>query len=1033
MSMQATPFDASTGVEDRVRNTPRRGVTLAILGALVVGAMILTACQPTGAVLQGRLTDTVAGPIAGIQVRVYSSNLETVVATTTTDFQGDYSFLPDALADGTYRVRFSDAAWWQNATDWASATDVSVTDGSTTTIDATISAARGAVSGTVSNGSAPLPGVTVTAHNTTASNASATTTTQSDGTYTFGALPAATYRFKFSLAGYTTRYSASATTPATAPVVDVTDDAAITGIDTTLEPESPITGSVSDGTSPIAHTLVLLYDQTAGQWVTFALTGDDGRFTLNGLNQGTYTVGFIDGSDEQLSIYGSAGSDPAGGAPITMPPATHVDLGALTWGTSTSVPTAPPSVTATAGNAQATVSWAAPATDGGAAISAYTVTAAPGGQSCATTGSLSCVVTGLINGTAATFTVTATNVVGEGPASAASASVTPIAPATPSHWDMQSQAPYLAPSGRGAAAMTALSDGTALLFGGAKFDASAVYNDTWVWNGTTWTEQHPATAPTARVGAAIASLADGHAILFGGTDPSTGTTFDDTWIWNGTTWTEQHPATAPSARFYASATTLSNGDVLLFGGSDGVGTDDDTWIWNGTTWTEQHPTVTPPARALGALSALPEGKAILFGGADLSDFMSKGDTWIWTGTDWAEQHPETSPSARAGASTSTLSNGTVLLFGGTDLTSATYFDDTWIWDGTNWVTQNATHVPPARYAASMTTLSDGSTVLIDGLNDDSELPNTTWTWDGTDWSTHQLKTWPQGTTTAATATLSFGDVLLFGGTNSGSYDTVYNKTWMWNGDAWTDLQPADAPPARAGAAMAALPNNHAVLFGGFSPGAGTFDDTWVWDGDTWTHLDLAVHPYARQYASMATLANGDVVLFGGSDTDSYSVFGDTWIFDGATWTQVTTANAPSPRFSASMEATADGGLLLFGGTAKPSINEPYDDTWHFDGTTWTELAPVTSPSARWGSSAATLPDGRVILVGGLDADGAPSPDAMWIWNGTTWSQESTSGAPPGRGLAAMAVDADGRIVFLGGSNISTETILNDFWIWTPEG
>lgn len=88
-------------------------------------------------------------------------------------------------------------------------------------------------------------------------------------------------------------------------------------------------------------------------------------------------------------------------------------------------PAKPAAPQATAGNKEATITWAADTT-GGSPITTYTVRSSPGTKSCTwTTGPLSCTVKGLTNGTSYTFTLVAKNAKGTSPRSTASSPVTP--------------------------------------------------------------------------------------------------------------------------------------------------------------------------------------------------------------------------------------------------------------------------------------------------------------------------------------------------------------------------------------------------------------------------------------------------------------------------------------------------------------------------------------------------------------------------------------------------------------------------------
>jgi hypothetical protein len=184
------------------------------------------------------------------------------------------------------------------------------------------------------------------------------------------------------------------------------------------------------------HALALRSDGTVAAWGG----NDHGQLNVPFGLAGVKVVAAGDAHSLALKSGGTIvawGRDDFGQAAVpALPPDSHysfVSAGALhslaivapnAPGAPT-VPDAPPYVVGWPGDGKATVWWTAPASDGGSPITEYNVTSAPDGKTCRAFGMTHCTVAGLTNGTAYTFTVTATNDAGSGPPSGASLPVTP--------------------------------------------------------------------------------------------------------------------------------------------------------------------------------------------------------------------------------------------------------------------------------------------------------------------------------------------------------------------------------------------------------------------------------------------------------------------------------------------------------------------------------------------------------------------------------------------------------------------------------
>lgn len=669
-------------------------------------------------------------------------------------------------------------------------------------------------------------------------------------------------------------------------------------------------------------------------------------------------------------------------------------------------------------------------------------------------------------------------------------------------WDgasWQAIAPATRPLGRSQHAMAY--DGKRdriVLFGGNA--GASTMSDTWTFDGDTWTLQSITSTPGERAAHAMAfDAATGTVVMFGGAAPSVFDLVNDTWEWNGSTWTQRPSGPAPSPReATAMIYDIARDRLVLFSGKQLVdevflNLPTDTWEWSGA-WLKHAVGSIPPAPRQGHGMAYDgtRKKVVLFGGATdpISD-EPLGDTWDWDGMNWEpEAHVETpmAPSPRSNFAMTSLGNG-VVLFGGSTMDgggmsdtwaldnqwrgqpaigtiparrlTAMAFDashnqvvlfggqdvnlnplaDTWVWNG-GWTPVTPAHAPPARFGHSMAYDSKRGRVLLFGgagpLGPQFTLRNDTWQWDGTDWTPVTLASAPPARWQhAMTYDTARDRIVLFGG-EAGL--TVFADTWEWDGAGWQARSPATVPPARRALAMAYDPaRGRTVMFGG---DAGTdifttnvLNDAWEWDGIDWRRAMFSQTPSVRTGHAMAyDDRHGTTILFGGQDVDLDQSFtghvrDDTWVWNNGSWQQQQPAASPPPRLQHAMVFdSARGRAVLFGGSVLSGFfQEIANDTWEWDGLTWLLRTPASKPPATAGHAMVYDAARQKTLM--LIGDNRPGVADQWEWDGTSWTPVVPPSLPPSRINSAMAYDAGRQKVVLFGGMGGPGGVLGDVWEW----
>jgi PKD repeat protein len=276
-----------------------------------------------------------------------------------------------------------------------------------------------------------------------------------------------------------------------------------------------------------------------------------------------------------------------------------------------------------------------------------------------------------------------------------------------------------------------------------------------------------------------------------------------------------------------------------------------------------------------------------------------------------------------------------VLFGGY---SPPYVNTTWIYTNGSWtnITSSAGDAPPSGDNGVLMTYDwhDGyvfawvAPQCADICSNASSFVNQTWAFSHGKWS-RILATvdapavgWQGWIPKVEASSMAYdpgtSSIVLLGG----SPIDLESGTWEYSSGVWHPICVSSTncdssiPGPESGAPIAD-DADHGLLVA--VSGANRSASTWEFSGGVWSNVTSstgAPFPPRSSFSIVYDNLTGSVLLFGGQNADQTSVWlNDTWSFNGVTWTNVTTGLAP-PRASYSYWAMAydstDSGVVVFG-------------------------------------------------------------------------------------------------------------------------
>jgi hypothetical protein len=448
-----------------------------------------------------------------------------------------------------------------------------------------------------------------------------------------------------------------------------------------------------------------------------------------------------------------------------------------------------------------------------------------------------------------------------------------------------------------------------VLFGGLEADHTAAEssNKTWSFDGASWRELARGRGPAAGGGATLVyDAAREQVVLTGGGAYTNAKPRAETWLFDGTAWTNAMKPDSPASQYAGAAYDRARERVVLVRPVDSKSSE--TWEWDGDAWNRSE-AATPLPYAYQYFLAYDAGRkqvVSLVAGAlwawdastwervDSDDghesergtspieydlarqrlvaLRPRKSTWEHYGSAWREI-PASKPVARNNAASVYDSKHKRIVYFGSAQDAN---DATWTWDSNSWSRgPSAPSATPTGLQLAYDSQRERAVVVLEGK---------TWEYDGESWN--EVAAAPGNVSSIVYDAARGVSVALIGG-----------ATWTWDGTAWHNTMATGPTSARDSAMAFDAARGRVVRFGGYTDGSGSsqIDETWEWDGTRWMRMTPTASPSPRGGHTMAFDSRRErIVLFGGYRHN------EVWEYDGQGWLQRRTRTTPEGSFSNGM-------------------------------------------------------------------------------------------------------------------------------------